>query len=234
MVSRQRLSQAIVLDYLREIGDGTLAPGSAMPAEAILCDHYQVGRSVVREALQALHAKGFIVVRQGSVATVADRRHWNVLDADFLAVHSGEEFYPDLQTAREVLEPHLAALAAQNATAEDIDRLHTAHALMQQGRESAADHALHDIAFHTALAQASGNSILASFHDSLTSLGQRTRSASASLEGAVERARLWHQQILDAVERHDADSAAAAMQLHLRQVRDEIEHLELHQQLSPA
>ena len=80
--------------------------------------------------------------------------------------------------------------------------------------------------FHRALAQASGNAILSSFHDSLASLGERTRSASTTVPGAVERANDWHERILAAVSDGDPESAAAAMKLHLRQVRDEIEHLE--------
>ena len=117
---RRRLSHAIVLDYMRMIGSGEIESGSPLPPESALGEHYSVGRSVVREALQALHAKGFIVVRQGSVASVAARQHWNVLDSDFLAVHSGKEFFLDVQLAREVLEPQIAFLAAENATPETI------------------------------------------------------------------------------------------------------------------
>ena len=219
---RRRLSQAIVSDFLRDIGSGVIAPGSSLPAESALCDRYGVGRSVVREALQALHAKGFIIVRQGSVATVAARQHWNVLDSDFLAVHTGQEFFLDLQVAREILEPQIAFLAAQNAGPEDIKALESHFDLVEGSPER---HAAQDIAFHRALAQASGNAILASFHDSLTSLGQRTRVASAEIPGAIARAQEWHRQILAAVRGHDAESASAAMRLHLRQVREELERL---------
>lgn len=224
-MARYRLSQAIVLDYLKQIGSGELKPGSPMPTEAVLCEKYEVGRSVVREALQALHAKGFIVVRQGSVATVADRQHWNVLDTDFLAVHSGQEFFLDLQVARETLEPQIAYLAAQNRSEEDVAALEAAHAAATKA-SNPKDHARNDIEFHRALAQASGNAILASFHDSLTSLGQRTRSASATVPGAIGRAWQWHEQILAAVRSRDPESASAAMRLHLRQVREEIQRLE--------
>lgn len=225
-MARRRLSHAIVLDYLRDIGSGAIASGSPMPTEATLCETYGVGRSVVREALQALHAKGFIIVRQGSVATVAARQHWNVLDADFLAVHSGTEFFLDLQVAREILEPQIAALAAQNATPDDVRDLEASFAAMADDSSAPKVHAEQDIRFHRALAQASGNAILASFHDSLTSLGQRTRSASAHIPGAIKRAQQWHEQILEAVRAGDPDSAAAAMRLHLKQVREEIERLD--------
>jgi len=225
-MGRKRLSEAIVLDYLRSIGDGTMPVGSPLPAESNLCEQYGVGRSVVREALQALDAKGFVIVRQGSVATVAPPQHWNVLDADFLHVHSGLEFFPQLQTAREVLEPQIARLAAINATATDLAAMTEANRLMEGDKNTPARHAMHDIAFHRALAQASGNSILASFHDSLTSLGERTRVASASIPGAIARAIQWHSEIVDAIRSRDPDAASAAMRLHLRQVRAELARLE--------
>jgi DNA-binding FadR family transcriptional regulator len=226
-VARGRLSSVIVADYLRVIGSGEMEPGSVLPAESALCDTYGVGRSVVREALQALDAKGFIIVRQGSVATVAPRFKWHILDADFLSVHSGEEFFSQLQIAREVLEPQLASLAALNADDEAIERMGELNRQLATSPQSAEQHAKLDIDFHEVLAFASGNSILATFHSSLTSLGERTRHASASIPGAIERALGWHERILEAVVARDSVAASAAMTLHLRQVHSEIEHLDL-------
>jgi DNA-binding FadR family transcriptional regulator len=226
VMARRRRSEAIVLDFLRSIGEGTLSVGSPLPAESILCQRYGVGRGVVREALQALDAKGFVVVRQGSVAKVARRQHWNVLDSDFLHVHSGTEFFPQLQTAREVLEPQIARLAATNATDAAIAAMVEANARLEGDVKNPADHAVHDIAFHRAIAQACDNSILASFHDSLTSLGERARLASAAIPGAIGRAISWHGEIIDAIRSRDPDGAWAAMTMHLRQVRAELVRLD--------
>lgn len=225
-MARGRLSSAIVADYLKVIGSGEMEPGAVLPAESALCEAYHVGRSVVREALQALDAKGFIVVRQGSLATVAPRFKWHILDADFLSVHSGEEFFSQLQTAREVLEPQLAALAALNADDEAIDRMRELNQQLGTSRQSPEQHAKLDIDFHEVLAFSSGNSILATFHNSLTSLGERTRYASAGIPGAIDRAANWHVRILEAVIARDPLAASAAMTLHLRQVHSEIEHLD--------
>lgn len=230
-MARRRLSHKIVIDYLRSIGSGGLPEGAAMPTESMLCEEYQVGRSVVREALQALDAKGFIIVRQGSVAAVAPRQHWNVLDSDFLNTHSGEEFFAELQTAREVLEPQIAYLAAANARDSDLRLLEEAHLGVTSQKANPHQHAQADIGFHRSLALAAGNSVLSSFHDSLTSLGERTRLASAAVPGAIDRAHAWHQEILDAVRAGDSDCAAAAMRLHLRQVRGELLELDALRQL---
>lgn len=225
-MARIRLSNAIVTDYLRMIGDGTIEPGSPLPPESVLCESYGVGRSVVREALQALDAKGFIVVRQGSVATVAPRYSWHVLDKDFLDATNPTEYFWMLQEARELLEPRLAAMAATRASDESIAEMREINHRLAAVTDSPAEHADLDIAFHDALARATDNAILVSMHNSITGLGQRTRSASAAVPGAIERAVAWHEQIVDALRARDAVGASAAMHLHLRQVRGELARLE--------
>ncbi len=222
---RERLSNAIVLDYLRKIGGGEMQPGEPLPPESAFCEAYGVGRSVVREALQSLGAKGFITVRQGAVTVVAPRYRWHVLDEDFLTVNSGAQFYDMLQEAREALEPNLAAIAAARATPELIAELTALNEALGMAGETPEKHAELDIAFHELLASASQNPILISWHSSITGLGHRTRSASAGVAGAVGRAFTWHGEIIAALRRWDAPAASAAMLLHLRQVRDELRHL---------
>lgn len=222
---RERLSHAIVSDYLRRIGTGEITPGSSLPPESVLCESYGVGRSVVREALQALDAKGFIIVRQGSVATVAPRYRWHVLDQEFLAVNSGTEFFALLQEAREVLEPQLAAVAADRATPENLRELIELNERLAT-HDSPEEHAELDIAFHDALARSTDNAILVSMHSSISGLGQRTRSAAAAVPGAIDRAVMWHGQIIEAVRAKSPTSASAAMLLHMRQVHDELTRIE--------
>lgn len=229
-MAKARLSNAIVTDFLQRIGTGEIEPGAALPPESVLCEQYGVGRSVVREALQALDAKGFIVVRQGSVAVVAPRYHWHVLDQEFLAVNNPEEYYSLLQEAREVLEPPLAALAAARATADAIDEMEQVNRRLETVLDDPSQHAELDIAFHDAVARASDNAILVSMHSSITGLGQRTREASSSIPGAIERAVAWHDQVIASIRSRDSVGASAAMHLHLRQVREELERIDAAQE----
>lgn len=225
-MARARLSNAIVSDYLRRIGAGEVAPGDPLPPESVLCETYGVGRSVVREALQALDAKGFIVVRQGSVAAVAPRHRWHVLDPDFLEVTNPRDYFSLLQEARELLEPRIAALAAARASDDEIDEMDAINTRLAATGESPEAHAELDIAFHDAIARATDNAILVSMHASITGLGYRTRVESVAVPGAVDRALMWHGHILDALRARDAVGASAAMHLHMRQVRGELEQLE--------
>lgn len=225
-MAKARLSNAIVTDYLRRIGAGEIEPGAQLPPESVLCENYGVGRSVVREALQALDAKGFIIVRQGSVAVVAPRYHWHVLDQDFLAVSNAEQYYFLLQEAREVLEPPLAAIAAARATDDAIAEMAEINRRLATVLDAPSEHAELDIAFHDAVARATENAILVSMHSSITGLGHRTRAASAAVPGAIDRAVMWHDQIIRALRQRDSTGASAAMHLHLRQVREELARID--------
>ncbi|RDB48567.1 FadR/GntR family transcriptional regulator [Tsukamurella tyrosinosolvens] len=220
-MARRRLSTEIVRDVLRKIADDELVPGDQLPAEAGLCAEYEVSRSVVRDALQALNAKGFLVVRQGSVATVAERHRWNVLDPDFLTNTDGSRYFSHLYDARVTLEPSIAAAVAGRA---DPEICRTLTELNEQllGETTPERHAELDIAFHDALAQASGNPVLVSWHSQLVGLGKQTRRISSSVDGSIERAVFWHNQIIDAIATGDQAAAAAAMTLHLRQVQADL------------
>lgn len=224
-MARTRLSDAIVKDYLQQIGAGDKAPGDPLPPEAALCETYGVGRSVVREALQALDAKGFIVVRQGSVAVVAPKHQWQVLDQDFLAVTNPRDYFLLVQEARELLEPPLAALAASRATEEALAEMADINKQLAEAKDDPEQHAELDIAFHDAIARATDNAILVSMHASITGLGYQTRKESAAIPGAIDRAIMWHGHILESLRARDSVGASSAMHLHLQQVRGELDDI---------
>jgi len=226
-VARRKLSSQIVEEVLRQISEGEIMEGSALPSELVLCTSFGVSRSVAREAISSLSAKGFISVSQGAASVVAPRYSWNILDPDFLKVTGGQEFFSELQEAREQLEPRIAALAAKHASSESIQLLKE---LAQEMRLEVSDpevHAQLDIRFHEAIAAATGNAVLFSLHHSLVQLGYVMRAVNAEVPGAIHRASEWHSLIVDAIESRNPVAAEAAMQLHLTQVRSELEtHLE--------
>jgi Transcriptional regulators len=228
--ARERMSDRIVRDYLERIGSGQLAEGAPVPAESRVAEEYGVSRSVVREAVRSLAAKGFVIASQGSSTVVAPKPHWNVLDPDFLAVNTGEDFFDHLQQARELLEPSIVAVAVLNITDEQVDELEQLH----RDFTSVTDperHARFDVAFHEAIATATGNPVLVALHSLISGLGYRTRVRSAEIPGGVERASFWHAQIIEALRARNAADAESAMRLHLRQVRGELEVLGV--QLTP-
>jgi len=227
-VARRKLSTQIVEEILRQISEGEITEGSVLPSELALCTSFSVSRSVAREAISSLAAKGFITVSQGAASVVAPRHEWNILDPDFLKVAGGQEYLRELQEAREQLEPQIAALAAERASEEAIQLLKDLAQEMLHEESDSEIHAGLDIRFHEAIAAATGNAVLFSLHHSLVQLGYVMRVMNAEVPGAIHRAAEWHVHIVEAIESRNPAAAEAAMRLHLNQVRGELErHLGL-------
>jgi DNA-binding FadR family transcriptional regulator len=218
-------AQVIVDDYLRRIVSGDMTEGQLLPTETVMIEQYQVSRTAVREAIQALATKGFVQIRQGSGSTVAPRLRWNVLDPDYLQITGfGEAIFDNLLETRDILEPAIAGLAAERAAPEDVAKLRRlVTELEEAGDKDAAVHADLDIEFHHALAEATGNPVLISLHGSISHLSRVQREIMVARPGVVERAVFWHQHIADAVASGDADAGRDAMRMHLRQVHTDLD-----------
>ncbi len=223
----QKLSVRVVRDLLREIADGTLREGDSLPSEPELIERFQVSRITIREAIQTLAAKGFVAVRHGRVASVAPRYYWNGLDPVYLDVTNGTEGLLEvLVEARMLIEPTIAGLAAARMLKPQVEELRSAFAGMQAVEaDDPSEHAENDLHFHALLAEGSQNRVLVAMHATITQLGRTQRERMAHDVDSVTRANFWHSQILEAVVRQDSSAAEAAMQLHLRQVMDDLAKL---------
>ena len=218
-------AQVIVDDYLRRIVAGEMTEGQLLPTETAMIEQYQVSRTAVREAIQVLATKGFVQIRQGSGSTVAPRLRWNVLDTDYLQITGfGEAIFDNLLETRDIIEPAIAGLAAERATAVDVEKLRNlVTELAEAGNKDAEVHADLDIAFHHALAEATANPVLISLHGSISHLSRAQRQIMVARPGAVERAVFWHQHIADAVATGDSAAGRDAMRMHLRQVHTDLD-----------
>jgi DNA-binding FadR family transcriptional regulator len=222
-VSVRKLSDQIVEDILHQLGSGQLGEGSTVPSEMALCATYKVTRGVVREALRSLDAKGFIKVSQGMGTTIAPMHEWNVLDPIWVALNSDSSYFDDLQTTREMFEPEIAALAARNATPENLKELQDILEEQKLCIGDEIDIAHIDIAWHAALSRATQNPILNQLHNSIANLGIKVRIENAKRPNAVDHATYWHDEIMRAVISGDSDLAKAAMRMHMNQVRADLE-----------
>ncbi|MDT4894491.1 MAG: GntR family transcriptional regulator, transcriptional repressor for pyruvate dehydrogenase complex [Pseudonocardiales bacterium] len=227
-MTKPKRSQVIIDDYLRRIVTGDLREGAPLPTESSMVKQYGVSRTAVREAVQALAAKGFVEIRQGSGTTVASSVHWNVLDADYLQIMGWQHTVADfLIETRDIVEPAIGALAARRVTDEQLQRLRErAEAMIRVRSDDGADHAEADIEFHHQLAEATANPVLISLHASIVHIIRLQGAAVAADLGSVERAIFWHQHIVDAVTSRDPAAVEDAMRMHLRQVRADSTALE--------
>ena len=152
---------AQVVDGLgRDIVAGRLAQGAILPGDDALAERFGVSRTVLREAMKTLAAKGMLRARPRVGTRVLDRRSWNLLDADVLGWHiddgMGSAFLDQLAEMRLAVEPAIAALAAQRATTEAIEAMRRAVDEMERAADDRA-FALADLDFHKHMIDASGN-----------------------------------------------------------------------------
>jgi DNA-binding FadR family transcriptional regulator len=146
-------------------------PGSTLPGEVDLADHLGVSRSVVRESLRTLAAKGLVESRPKSGTKVRERQAWNMLDPELLGwMFEGAPpltFVRSLFELRLIVEPAAAEFAAQKRTSQQLGRM--GHALEEMALHGLATDAgrAADQAFHALILEATGNELLVSLSASI-------------------------------------------------------------------
>jgi len=221
-VAPQRLYRQIAEQVRLLMVSGEFALGSRLPAERDLAVQLGVSRPSVREALIALEVEGMIEVRTGSgiyVQRIDPPSKSAVTQAD---ANTPADWGPlEVMSARLLVEAEVAALAATHAQKADVKAIKAG--LQQMKLEAARDQVPRegDEAFHEAIAQACGNSVLL---DTVQRYWQaRNGPLFERLGDYFEHPQSWqaaiaeHQQVLLAIEAHDASAARKAMQKHLRQ-----------------
>ncbi len=217
---RPRLSTAVVEDLVNAIVMGTYPIGTALPPENMLCDMYDVSRTVVREATTALTEKGLVVSQQGRGTIVRDGRAWNMLDPMILsALFQGEEglrYLDNLSEVRSLLESAMAAKAAANATPESVAELTAQIQTLEELVTMPSAYVHEDLKFHDIIMRMSGDRLSKAIIDGIQSEALRTHGYSGKLSVEhVKATQAAHRKVYEAIAAGDADGAAAAMQEHI-------------------
>lgn len=214
-----RTSHAQVVSELgREIVAGQFPIGSILPGDLELAARFRVSRTVLREAMKTLAAKGLVVPRARIGTRVTPRHQWNLFDRDILAWHFqgdvGLEFLLHLTDMRLAFEPHAAGLAAQNATDEQIERMVAFAAAMSEVHHTAETLAIADVSFHLAVAEGSGNPFMRTMGGLIEAalFGVFKLSAPKAEPSAIEEVAREHMLIAEAIGRHDQQAARQAME----------------------
>lgn len=234
-VSRSGRSLANLLfeEFENKIQQGLLREGDKLPTESELVRSYDVSRTVVREAISKLQAAGLVETRHGIGTFVRPAREGVGLTLNARELSESVDVLAVLEL-RISLETEAAGLAAQRRSPEHLQAMRQALHAFEHNAAAGSDTIAHDLAFHLVIAQATGNpyfgEILAHFGARLI---PRTRITSIQAPGRdpeyLHRVNREHEEIYNAIERQDADSARAAMRIHLTNSR---ERLRLAQKLS--
>ncbi|HEY2919431.1 MAG TPA: FadR/GntR family transcriptional regulator [Candidatus Binatia bacterium] len=219
MLQYNSLVDKIATDFQEQIVQRKLKPGERLPSERSLCSTYGVGRTTIREALKSLVVRG-LVTRQGRGVVVADPEFLSLAGAD-LAALAAQTSIKQLFEVRKLLEVRVAGWAAIRATAEDIKAMRSAiEAEISQNTTMGNPNRM----FHDVLAKAAHNPALIRIYESGRTLFFRLPffwklfdddEVKTLRAWRHELARRWHEQILQAIEQHDAAEAEGAMFQHL-------------------
>jgi len=221
----RNLAQLVVEQLTEHIRNGELHPGDKLPTETEIMAEQGVSRSVVREAISRLQAAGLVETRHGIGTFVLPPPA--VMGIDPATVTTVRDVIALLEL-RIGLETEAAGLAAARRTEAQLAEVRAALAALQQAARRGDDTVELDQRFHLAIAEASGNEY---FRAILQHLGAniipRARINSARLTHAdpaayMEQVGREHEQLVDAIARGDAESARAAMRLHIGNSRERL------------
>ena len=226
VVSNLRTSHAKVVEQLGlSIVGGRFGIGEPLPGDTELEAEYGVSRSVLREAMKTLAAKGLVIAKSRVGTRVTDRCHWNLIDEDVLRWHfrTGvtREFIDHLYDVRLVLEPASAAFAAMRATAEDCEQLRGYANLLGSNDLDWPSQVEADLRFHVLLTIVGGNPFLESMIGFIKASldGAFTMAFDPQLAGRGEAITELHLAIVEAIENRDPDGARRATEKAIEQGR---------------
>lgn len=227
--SQRSIHGRIAHEIGQQILRGDLEPGEILPSETDLGAEFGVSRTVLREAIKVLAAKGLVESRTKVGTRVKARDQWNMLDPDVLSwslvSNDAEEYALAVSEMRRVLEPAGAALAAQRATAEQIARIRAAYEAMEAAGRNSEDSVYHDLRFHLAILEATGNPFLVSMGHVIESAIAFNIKLSVTFPNLRVQSVPLHRVVLERIEKGDPRGAQAAMVKLLQEAQMDIERI---------
>ncbi len=218
---KRNLFAQVVEELGTRIVAGDLSADQPFPNEADLEQQFGVSRSVIREAVKTLAAKGLLESRTRTGIRALPPMYWNLLDAEVLAWRYSSmppaTFFAELFEIRLMIEPEAAALAAQRAAPRDLDELEKAFHAMVEASEANVPGIEADLRFHRAILAAGSNALLLQMGN-LISVG-----LSISHRFSREAFAIFlplHRKVMEAIQASDAPGARAAMQKLLLDTRE--------------
>lgn len=207
-MEKQTLGEKTAQMLLEMIQKEGFGPGDKLPTEAELVESLGVGRNTVREALRILMSRNIVTIRQGSGTFISEKK--GVVDdpLGFSMMEDRRRLTEDLIQVRLMLEPQLAALAAQNAAEEDLQKL-------EQIKEELEDliRQRKDSQFHEQIANCSHNQIMTNLVPVITE-GVRMFAVSVQ-ETEYEQTLSSHRRIFEAIRDRRGEDAKMEMYFHL-------------------
>jgi DNA-binding FadR family transcriptional regulator len=216
-----RLHEGVVRQIVRQIADGTLEPGTVLPAEPELAKRFGVSRTVVREAVHALSSQGLIAVRHGSGMRVQPPERWRYLDplVLFEVIRSGQEddLLDELLEVRRIFEVEGATLAAERRTNEGVATLRSILDRMAKTINDLDEYTRLDGMFHDQILIVARNRLLRESLKPVAEVLNVARTITIRQSGTAEGSMRGHEEIYAGIQSGDSEAAREAMRSHILQ-----------------
>ncbi|PNS08539.1 FadR/GntR family transcriptional regulator [Solilutibacter silvestris] len=226
-VSSNNLTRRLVETLGIAIVTGVYGPERPFPTEAQLCIELEASRSVLREAVKMLTAKGLLSARPRRGTVVEPEGQWNLLDPDVLRWMLERKFslevLAEFTQMRLAIEPRAAMLAAHRADPEALQAIERSLVRMRAAERGEDDALESDIAFHVAVLLASGNRLYAQLRDLVAtalrfSIPLTNRAKGVALANVAD-----HRRVYAAIVAGDGERAQKGMHALLLEVMELIE-----------
>ncbi|MED4071113.1 FadR/GntR family transcriptional regulator [Priestia endophytica] len=222
-VRNERMYEKIVVQLRQLIADGKLKPGDRLPGERVLSQTLECSRTSLREACRVLEAEGLIISKPGGGRFVQhvelDTDSLFSLDPIDMLEKSAVLYFLE---ARETIEPKIAELASQRATAEDIKKMEAVLLKMEEKLKYPDENVEIDSSFHLAIAEATQNFVFVSMMKANLSMSRQVRKQTLSSEERYLLSLEEHRAILKAVKNKDGKEAIKATCLHLQNIKENV------------
>jgi GntR family transcriptional repressor for pyruvate dehydrogenase complex len=212
--NKEDVTHLLILRFQQLLSDGVLTPGTKLPSERELAAHFKVARSSLRQALKVLEIMGVITQKVGD-GSYLNRDASSVLAVpmEFLFLLDDTSIH-ELTELRFLMEPALAAKAAERANSDDIALLRQSITDLEQSDCDRVKLVASDLLFHRAIFQASGNRLTGRlFHTIHRAMLNMIMVTSQLVD--LEHTLAFHKPILAAIEQRDAQLASRLMTAHL-------------------
>lgn len=216
-VSRVTLGEQVAAQLSDQISQGKWRAGEKLPSESELCAAMNIGRSTLREALKSLAFVGMVQMRPGEGTYVVEETRLLVERILARGLLKTDKELKDVGEARLILEAETAALAAERATPEDLEKLDSLLNDMKHAiNGSGGSYADLDVEFHLTIAKCSENQVLHELLMPIRGVLEEWIAKSQELPGLRQNAQRQHAKILAAVRQGDPEKARRAMRTHLQ------------------
>jgi len=223
----RNITYSLVEALGQSIVDGSYAVDHPFSTEAELSKQYGASRSVTREAVKMLTAKGLLSARPRQGTCVQPETNWNLFDPDVLRWLLERKFSLKLlrqfTEVRLAIEPTAAALAARHTTPQGLVGIQQGIERMRAAERGEDDPLAADIAFHVAVLNATGNPFYIQLHELVNTALRISIRFTNSLKGVRQASVPAHAKVVEAIIAHQPAAASAAMTALLSEVMDLID-----------